>query len=244
MHEAHGSAAELSSTFEGHVLPGAMFLFWAVCWVAQSFQRRNDGPDRPLESGLFVPIAKIVLPLLGVWLEIPGQGWYPMDVVMSWQHVTMYAAFALTGVVDLLARQGVVSPRATYLAFAAAQTNAGFLFAGHGSQAGVEGLVHAYLAWVFFAVATIAVVEAVRPSSLVKWLRIGSQLALGGWFIVAGWILYRSGWDLAAPFREGWSSMAFAWLLIGVSVVTVTLRVQVDGVRGQASAAEVGRRAV
>jgi hypothetical protein len=240
-HAAHGSAAQLSSTFEGHVLPGAMFLIWAVYWIAQSFRRGDGvGPDSPLESGLFLPVAKVVLPSIGVWVEIPGRGWYPMDVVMSWQHVTMYGAFALTGVIDLLARRGVVSPRATYLAFAAAQTNAGFLFAGHGSHAGVEGLVHAYLAWVFFAVAAVAVLESVRPSTHLKWMRIGSQIALGSWFIVAGWILYRSGWDLAAPFREGWSSMAFSWLVIGVAVLSVALRILADKARAPASVAEVG----
>jgi hypothetical protein len=163
-----------------------------------------------------------------------------MDVVMSWQHVTMYSAFALTGVVDLLALRGIVSGRATYLAFAAAQANAGFLFAGHGAHGGVEGLVHAYLAWVFFAVAALAAAESVRPSAALKWMRMGSQLALGSWFIVAGWILYRSGWDLAAPYREGWSSMAFSWLIMGVSMATVTLHVLARRAGSRVPTTEVG----
>jgi hypothetical protein len=71
-------------------------------------------------------------------------------------------------------------------------------------------------------------------------MRIGSQIALGSWFIVAGWILYRSGWDLAAPFREGWSSMAFSWLVIGVAVLSVALRILADKARAPASVAEVG----
>jgi hypothetical protein len=221
-HEMHSAAAELSSTFEGHVLPGAMFLIWAVYWIGQAFtQSRGGGGNRSIETGLFLPVAKIVLPLIGVWVEIPGQGWYPGDVMMSWQHVTMYSAFALTGVVDLMARRGVVSARATYLAFAAAHANAGFLFMGHTAHGGVEGLVHALLAWAFFVVAGLAVLEIALPAAGLKWMRIGAQLVVGSWFIVAGWILYRSGWDLAAPYREGWSSMAFSWLVIGVSVLTV-----------------------
>lgn len=225
-HEIHSAAAELSSTFEGHVLPGAMFLIWALYWIGQAFTRSGGGGgNRSLETGLFLPVAKIVLPLIGVWVEIPGQGWYPDDVVMSWQHVTMYSVFALTGVVDLLARRGVVSAQATYLAFAAAHANAGFLFMGHSAHGGVEGLVHALLAWAFFVVAGLAVLEIALPAARLEWMRIGAQLVVGSWFIVGGWILYRSGWDLAAPFNEGWSSMAFSWLVAAVVVVTVGVRI-------------------
>jgi hypothetical protein len=56
-------------------------------------------------------------------------------------------------------------------------------------------------------------------------MRMGAQLVLGSWFIVGGWILYRSGWDLAAPVNEGWSSMAFSWLVVAVSVLTVGVRI-------------------
>jgi hypothetical protein len=218
------TAADLSSTFEGHVLPGAIFMAWAIYWIAQSF-----GQGRPrggtLEIGLVPPVAKVVLSLIGVWIEIPGRGWYPGDVVMSWQHVTMYSAFALSGVVDLLARRGVVSNSATYLAYAAAHVNAGLLFWGHSAHGGVEGLVHTLLAWTFFAVAGVTLAEMARPAAGLEWMRIGAQLVLGSWFILGGWILYQSGWDLSASFREGWSTLAFSWLVMGISVATVTLRI-------------------
>jgi hypothetical protein len=225
--QMHHTAAELSSTFEGHVLPGAMFLVWALYWIGQAFRRGAEvGAGRAVEEGLFLPVAKVVLPLAGVWVEIPGQGWYPDDVIMSWQHVTMYAAFSLSGVVDLLARRGLLSNASTYVAFAAAQANAGFLFWGHSAaHGGVEGLVHTLLASVFFAVALSAVLELARPSAGVRWMRFGAQLVLGSWFILGGWILYRSGWDLAAPFREGWTSLTFSWLVAGMSVATVAARV-------------------
>jgi Family of unknown function (DUF716) len=216
---------ELSSTFEGHVLPGSMFLIWALYWIVQRFVRRGAVPGQMLESGLFLPVAKIVLPLVGVWVEIPGQGWYPGDVMMSWEHVTMYAVFCLCGVVDLLARRGALAPASTYVAYAAAQANAGFLFWGHSAHGGVEGLVHAHLSMVFFAVAGLAIVEMLRPSAGLAWARIGAQLMLGTWFIVGGWILYRSGWDLNAPFREGWSYMVFSWTTVTISVLTVAARI-------------------
>ena len=223
----HQAGMELSSTFEGHVLPGSMFLLWAFIWMAEAIVRGERPRGRgSLESGIALPIIKIVVPLVGVWVEIPGQGWYPADVMMSWQHVTMYSVFSLSGVVDLLAHRGLLSAGSTYLAFAAGHVNAGFLFLGHsGHGPAVEGLVHVLLATTFFVVGGIAVVERLRPDAGLEWMRMGSQVALGSWFIVGGWILYRSGWDLAAPFREGWSSMVFSWLVIAVSALTIGVRI-------------------
>jgi hypothetical protein len=218
------TAADLSSTFEGHVLPGAAFLAWAFYWIAQSLGRGRSGGET-LEMGLVLPVAKVVLCLIGVWVEIPGQGWYPGDVVMSWQHVTMYSAFGLSGLVDLLAHRGVMSKGATYLAYAAAHVNAGVLFWGHSAHGGVEGLVHTILAYTFFAVAAVTLVEMARPRTGLEWMRIGAQLVLGSWFIVGGWILYLSGWDLSAAVREGWTTMIFSWLVMGITVATITVRI-------------------
>ena len=145
---------------------------------------------------------------------------------MNWQHVTMYSVFGLSGGVDLLARRGLLSGEATYVAYAAAMFNAGFLFWGHSTHGGVEGLIHAILALVFFVVAALAVVETVRPSAGLTWGRIGAQLALGAWFIVAAWILYRSGWDFTDPVREGWTYMIFSWTAIGASVLTLGARLR------------------
>src|SRR5688572_704988 len=86
----------LHSTFEGHVLPGSMFILWALLWMWQRLGRAGDGaPDRALESTLYLPVLKTVLPLVGVWVELPGEGWGPTTTLMSLQHVTMYTAFAL-----------------------------------------------------------------------------------------------------------------------------------------------------
>ncbi len=63
---------------------------------------------------------------------------------------------------------------------------------------------------------------------------------LGSWFIVAGWILYRSGWDLGAQFREGWSYMVFSWTAVTVTVVTVCARVLSVMRRGAHAAAGIG----
>jgi hypothetical protein len=219
------TAADLHSTFEGHVLPGSMFILWALMWMGQRLAQGDDiARARTLESTLYIPVLKIVLPLIGVWVEIPGD-WDIQSRLMSLQHVTMYSAFALTGVVDLLAYRNLLPAAATYIAFAAAQFNAGFLFWGHAIHGGVDGVVHRILASAFFVVAALAVSEAVRPSVGRGWLRIGAQLVLGGWFILGGWVLYLSGWELNNPVNEGRSSMHFSWLVIGVSILVIGARV-------------------
>lgn len=215
------TAADLHSTFEGHVLPGTMFILWALIWIAQRL--RGGAEQTPaLESGLVLPVLKVVLPLLGVWVEIPGEGWGPTSTLMSFQHVTMYSAFAFTGVVDLLAHRGLLPRASTYLAFAMAQTNAGYLFWGHAIHEGVDGIVHRILAMVFFGVAGLAVVEVIRPAAGLAWLRIGAQLVLGTWFILGAWILYLSGWDLSASYNVGRSSMYFSWMVMGLAAVTIS----------------------
>lgn len=220
---AHGEV--VSGTFWGHALPGSLLLAWAAYWIGLSALRRGS-PDasRTLEPSALLPAVKIGLAAVGVWIEIPGQGWYPMDVMMNWQHVTMYSVFGLTGVVDLLARAGRISPQSTFVAYAAAMANAGFLFWGHSSHGGVEGTIHMILALVFFSVAAVAIAEAVRPSGGLRWGRIGAQVLLGTWFIVGAWIIYRSGWDLDDPVRQGWTYTVFSWTAVAAAAVTLASR--------------------
>jgi len=220
------TAADLHSTFEGHVLPGSMFILWALVWIGQNFRAGAfSAPNRALESSLLVPVLKVVLPLIGVWVEIPGEGWGPTTTLMSLQHVTMYSAFAVSGVVDLLAHRGLVSRPSTFVAYGLAQFNAGWLFWGHAIHAGVDGSVHRTLAGVFFVVAGLGLLEVFRPTPGLAWLRVGAQLVLGGWFILGAWILYLSGWDLSASFNVGRTSMYFSWMVMGIAAAVITARI-------------------
>ncbi len=102
--------------------------------------------------------------------------------------------------------------------------NAGFLFWRHGAHAGVPGLAHTLLALLFLAAAAFAIAELWCPGRGLEWARQGSLLALGSWFIVIGWILFRSGWDLADPVREGWTYTLFSWNAIAVTVIVTGAR--------------------
>ncbi|HET9947928.1 MAG TPA: DUF716 domain-containing protein [Longimicrobiales bacterium] len=220
-HEMVAEAVRVSGTFGGHVLPGAMFIGWALFWYAAAM-RSGAASGPALEPGATMPVIKVTLPLVGVWVEIPGTGWYPMDVMMNWQHITMYAVFGLAGVVDLLALAGRVPAQSTRVAYAAAHLNAGFLFLGHVSHGGVEGVAHALLAALFAAAAGAALLEIARPSAATAWTRRATLLAVGLWFVVVGLILYRSGWDPTDPVRVGWTFTAFSWTAVAVGALTVT----------------------
>jgi hypothetical protein len=213
------TAADLDGTLAGHVLPGSLFIVWAAIWLAERV-RGNTARDT-LEANAVLPILKIVVPLIGAWIEIPGARWGPAATLMNLEHVAMYSGFALTGVVDLLAYKTLLPAASTFVAFAVAQANAGFLFWGHATHGGVDGAVHRLLAGAFFVVAALAVMEARRPSIGLGWLRIGAQLQLGGWFILGAWVLYVSGWELNNPINEGRSSLIFSWWAMGVWTVVV-----------------------
>jgi hypothetical protein len=217
----------VSATFEGHALPGSIFILWALFWIGGGLLRGGaiGSGGGALESGIFMPIVKLAGATLGIVTEIPGDGWYPMDVAMSWQHVTMYSVFGVSGLVDLAARRGLLSNQATFVAYGLAMANAGMLFWGHSAHGGVEGLVHAILALVFSTVGALAFFEIVRPSEGLAWGRAGAQVLLGTWFIVGAWIIYLSGWDLSDMVRESWTYMVFSWTATLVVALAVSARI-------------------
>jgi hypothetical protein len=210
-----------SGTFVGHLIPGVVFTIWGLWWlweVAGSGRVRQ--PGEAVERTLFPPTVKILAVLIALPLELPNSGWQPMDWVMGWHHITGYLGFGLSGVVDLLARRGLVSSRATYFALAGAAINGAVLFYGHGNAPGVEGTAHNLLMLMFFAVAAFTVLELAVPSWNLEWFRIGSMIGLGAWLSITAWILFRSGWDMSDHVREGHVWLRFSWMTMTVAVVT------------------------
>ena len=219
-------AIEVTGTFAGHVLPGTLFVAWALFWIAEALLAPRAVGESPLERSAVLPLLKIVLPLVAVWFELPDSGWFPADAMMGWQHIAMYVGFSLSGIVDLLVRRGSLSPPAGYAAYAAALLNAGLLFWAHGGHDGVPGVAHTLLALLFVAAATFPLVELSRPGLGLEWVRRGTLLALGSWFIVIAWVLYRSEWDMADPVREGWTYVLFSWNAISVAILVTVVRIR------------------
>lgn len=215
---------EVMGTFLGHLLLGLFLAGWALIWLAEELFGSSRPSEAPLERGPILPALKVTLPLIVAWFELPNSGWPPAHALLGWQHITMYVAFALTGVVDFLVRGGRLPWHAGHVAYAAALLNAGILFLGHGAHGGVPGVAHTLLAILFVAAAGLAVMERARHGVGLEWYRFVSLLALGAWLMTISWVLYRSGWDMADPVREGWTYLLFSWNAIVVAVVLTGAR--------------------
>ena len=219
---------KLTGSFKGHVLPGVMFLVWALWWTGELiFKRDNPNePPGPMEASLLVPLGKVVVPLIGIWVELFRSGFVWGDGrINNFQHAMMYFGFVLAGVVDLLARRGLVSNRLTYFAFAGAAANAGFLFAGHGHMGGLADTVHYLLILLFYAAAVVAIAELFLPSWGLKWVRIALVFLLGTWLIQIAYMLYAFGYDLHGHYPHMKAHLFFTWHLFGVAVLMLGLRV-------------------
>jgi hypothetical protein len=219
--------AVASGSFVGHLAPGIVFTLWGLWWLLElvgSGRPRELG--EPLERTLVPTALKLLAVAVALPLELPNAGWRPMDWVMGWHHITGYLGFGLSGVIDLLARRGLVSARATYLALAGAAFNGAVLFYGHGNAPGVEGSAHNILMMMFFAVGVFSILETAAPSWRFEWFRIGSMIALGAWLSITAWILFQSGWDLADHAREGHVWLRFSWMIMSVTAITTAASIR------------------
>lgn len=225
----HDLVGGASGTFIGHLIPGLVFTIWGLWWLWElvgSGRARTAG--EPVERTIFPTSLKIIAVVVALPLELPNSGWEPMDWVMGWHHITGYIGFALSGLVDIAARRGLLSARATYLALAGAAFNGAILFYGHGNDPGVEGVVHSILMLMFFSVGIFLVLETALPEWKLEWFRIGSMIGLGLWLTTASWILFRSGWDLGDHVREGHVWLRFSWMIMSVAALTTACSIRVS----------------
>ena len=192
-------------------------------WLLEALGHRRKGlPLGAVEASLWLPLLKVAALPVGVWTELPNSGWHPMAQVMGWAHIMIYVGFALSGVVDLLHRVGRVTASATRLAFAGAALNGAFLMGTHGNHLAVEYIAHLLIA-ASFALAGLAALgeAALRRSPGAHWLRIWALLTLGSWWVVTGWMLFRSGWDLTDEYMTLWVFFAYSVTSLATAAVLI-----------------------
>jgi len=209
-----------SGTFIGHFGPGLVFIVLGLWWIIEMSLNGARKENDPIERTIYLPLIKIFALFVGGFFEIPNSTWFPMDWVMGWHHTTVYMAFALSGVVDLLARKEILSQRTTYVAFAGACLIGALLFFGHGIGPGVEGTCHTIVMLLFFIVGLFTIIEAIKPSWNLEWFRFGAMISLGVWFCITAWLLYLSGWDLYDHVREAQVWLLFSWMILAVTTLT------------------------
>ena len=215
-----------TGSFIGHWLPGLAFVIWCLWWLGQAVRARGvRAPGAPIEAGTIAPTVKILILFIAGYIEMPNPGWSLASTAMGFHHISIYMGIAMSGVVDILARKGVLSARATYLAFVGAVWIGWLIFVGHGNHAGVESTAHLLLAWTFFGLGLITLAEVTHDDWGLEWLRIGGIMALGSWLIVISWMLFQSGWNLADPARVGLVYVAYVWTALLAAALVLAVRV-------------------
>ncbi len=229
-----------SGTYFGHWGPGlgifALALFWL--WFDRGAVRR--GADQPIQTGWLVPLAKIGISSFGLYMELPGRTWYPMDFMMGWQHMTVHAAIIGSGVVDILHMRGRLPARTTYMGIAVMLFAGTAIFLGHHNHDGMSDTAHFLLAVTFGVAGVLTLVEGWNPGLPVRSIRRIAVATVGVWLIVIAWIIFRSGWDPESPLSEGWVWTLYAWSWMGTAALFTGLDiVRSGGATGRSSDAEV-----
>lgn len=140
------------------------------------------------------------------------------------QHITMYAAFLLGGIVELLvhAKAGFVPAKLDMACGIMAFSIEAFLFAFHlHSRAPLDIRLHVLLVYAIFGCVLFAVLEIIRPQQvLFTYGRIACTCLQGTWFCQAGFILYPPFdwsifiWDRCDHEQVMTATMMFCWHFI------------------------------
>lgn len=200
-------------------------------WIPQPFWKRI-----PIE-----PIAKVVLPGLGVFVELVlnakfdehGKShlilWHYRVTFKDGQfidlnrfyHMCLYSTFVLSGIVDLVSLC-IKLPRVTsqlYLCFALYSESLLFSFHVHGRNLFNNG-VHQLLLIFVIATAFFSTLRMLNPSNLfINAGFAGSLLLQGTHLIQAGWILYGgTQWQLYSHENVKFMTALSVWHLLGVTL--------------------------
>ena len=204
-------------------------------WIPQLFLKRIP----------FEPIAKVVLPSLGIFVELflnmkfDEQGksrlipWHYRVTFADGQfldlnrfyHMCLYSTFALSGIIDLVSLC-IKLPRVTsqlFLSFALYCESLLFSFHVHGRNLFNNG-VHQLLLIFVMATALFSTLRMLTPRNLfINTGFAGSMILQGTHLIQAGWILYGgTHWRLDSHENVKFMTALSVWHLLGVSLFMLT----------------------
>lgn len=212
----------------GHVVPGAAFIGLGLHWLAAvSVAAAAATPAAPYrtrawwpalgctESAFPVePVAMLAACVIGINGELwvghgnsfqglgrrDGSGYFDLGHLAQWQHVTMYAAFAMCAIVSLLTRRfpASIPAGAPHAALAGALSLEAVLFAFHLEGTAFDVRAHTLLVITIVACAAATLAEAAWPAAPVLGLaRAHAALLQGVWFCVLARVLFegRRAWD-------------------------------------------------
>lgn len=243
-------------SFGGHALPGSFFIVFAVWWTVQMFRRYlacriKKGGAVPFTSSVTFPavdccrcarssvrrwewegFCKVFFAVVGFLVEVIAASHFGrFRVIANGQHATMFFAFGLSGLVDILVHHGAPLPQdIEYLVGSLAFIIEAVLFKFHlHGRTEMNVLVHTLLLYVIYANIIIIILEMrYRHSIAVALTRAYSVFLQGTWFWQVGFLLYNP-LPGAVPWREDDHeqmmviTMMFAWHMAAVLVIMLCI---------------------
>lgn len=234
-------------TFQGHLLPGVSFLVLGLLWTVNIIRRalmcrKKDIPfyntvtyplpmhgrcvKWPLEAGI-----KITLTAIAMGAELFAATNYgqagKVVYIGDLQHVTMYAFFCISGIIDVLHSYKKTIAGLDHAALTMAFLVEGLLFMYHlhGNDA-LNRLVHTLLIYAIFACAVFSSIEiVVKESMLLALARAFAVILQGTWFILVGFILFPPVSLGLHRWKEGDEdqltkvAILFSWNIVGVFIL-------------------------
>ncbi|XP_066990085.1 transmembrane protein 45B-like [Macrobrachium rosenbergii] len=241
-------------TFMGHLLPGSFFILYASWQMFSIFtkyflsqralatMRDENGsggsPSTPYRSTCAhvfpccprIPmegIAKILLTTIGFLGELITA--FKDGVFVHYgnaQHMTMYFAFGLSGVFDIIASRGprTALPNLDYVALAMAFSMEALLFGYHlHGRTPLDVQVHILMLYTIMLCAVATIIEMVyRRSVLPALMRTYFAMLQGTWFVQIGSILYEpltTPWDENSHSQMMLATVLFCWHCMGIFIL-------------------------
>ncbi|XP_074662502.1 transmembrane protein 45B-like [Tubulanus polymorphus] len=236
-------------TLIGHAIPGVFFSGFALHWTIQIWIRyfkckRNqekfyNSCTYPCSCfcGCFKTyqvesVFKVLFLTIGLIIEIVvGYADGTVSVAQG-QHSTMYCAFIVAGILDLLIHHKVrfIPKNADYMASFLAFTIEVILFKFHlHGRSSLDVQLHTLLVYVAVLSAISLLAEMRYPNSVLTGLARSFSVGLQGtWLIQIGYILYypspdASGWDGENHEQMMITTIIFGWhmLIILIAIITI-----------------------
>mmetsp|Transcript_7370 Transcript_7370/g.19700 ORF Transcript_7370/g.19700 Transcript_7370/m.19700 type:complete len:304 (+) Transcript_7370:113-1024(+) len=215
----HGYGGE----WQGHVLPGCLFILWSLHWMQGSmrayFSARAKGvpfqskacyglpgtPKWPLESYIVVVLTAIAATLelcfhnegyarLMCSSEFVRAGHFDGSHLNNWQHAVMYFCFIMAALATIISYHAGLPAGTDKVFFALAFLGEGMLMGLHEKHDPLNQIVHQALALSMLAACIATAGEVIWPHSyLVTCSKVAAVLWQGVMFCVVAQILYCGG---------------------------------------------------
>ncbi|XP_030394279.1 transmembrane protein 45B-like [Gopherus evgoodei] len=232
-------------SFEGHALPGCYFLTVGVLWsvkypIKYLMQRENENISKNkwyqyLE--LLEGMGRVIIALVGILAgqftpEGPHLHLYTQDHIwvdlLTWIHGTMYFAYGLAGLVDILMPLPLgLPPGLDRFMLSQALFVEGFLFYFHAHhRPPLDQHLHSLMLVAICGGALCSLLEVfVRDHPVLELLRTAMFLLQGSWFLQIGFVLYPPwggpGWDQTDHENVMFFTMCLSWHYLGALLLSI-----------------------